>query len=348
MASDDQIRANRENSQYSTGPDDTSGTRYNGLKHGKYYRGGKVLPTENLNEFLAMGEAMYEDLRPVGFTEFRLCMLMNERQWEMDRYSRMKVDVQYSADYRDTMIKELEKLEGLQERAERSFDRAMRRLEKRQNYRRRHYPDLEAQAGTLENKVRYFLANFSGAHWPYQNSQGEIAEVNMQEKAIRYLHQQEVKAKGYSNIWNHYLQWADELVGTWDFDNGDPPPETLPESGNPAPAETESNPPSVAFATGFVSQSNEALPEPQPEVNSNTPREADVEVSDTVSSEPTVDNEPVSEELPETTASVEAASETADQPPAASPKEPDWKQRRNWEPSPRVVHEPTPPKKPSS
>ena len=64
MTSASKIRSNRENARKSTGPKDTSRTRYNGLKHG-LRSDHVVLPGESHEEFDAERDAWFGDCKPI-------------------------------------------------------------------------------------------------------------------------------------------------------------------------------------------------------------------------------------------------------------------------------------------
>src|SRR6185437_8690496 len=89
MASPEQIAANRRNAQKSTGPKDTSQTRFNGMKHG-LCSPHVALPGEDPAQFDAWRGALHGEWQPVTFTRALLVDRMAIAAWKMTRATRME------------------------------------------------------------------------------------------------------------------------------------------------------------------------------------------------------------------------------------------------------------------
>ncbi|HKM76271.1 MAG TPA: hypothetical protein VJZ32_07625 [Candidatus Bathyarchaeia archaeon] len=95
MTSQAQIDANRKNSKKSTGPKDTSLTSSNALKHGLTANRFIVLPGENLSEYEALVESLYEDYKPQTAVEEVLIDRMASaiwRQWRLTKAENAKIE----------------------------------------------------------------------------------------------------------------------------------------------------------------------------------------------------------------------------------------------------------------
>ena len=95
MTSQAQIDANRRNSKKSTGPKDTSLTSSNALKHGLTANRFVVLPGENLSEYEALVDRMYEDYKPqTVFEEVLIDRMANAvwRQWRLTKSENVKIE----------------------------------------------------------------------------------------------------------------------------------------------------------------------------------------------------------------------------------------------------------------
>jgi hypothetical protein len=87
MASPEQIRANQNNSRRSTGPRDTTRTRFNGLKHGLRAE-QVVLPGEDPAEFEAEKQAWFDDWEPQSHTRAVLVERAALASWRLRRCAR--------------------------------------------------------------------------------------------------------------------------------------------------------------------------------------------------------------------------------------------------------------------
>lgn len=89
MSSAAKARANRANATQSTGPADTSRTRFNGLAHGLTSK-QTVIPGENQSEYNAFESAMREDLRPSSAIENVLAERLIAAAWRLKRFTRVE------------------------------------------------------------------------------------------------------------------------------------------------------------------------------------------------------------------------------------------------------------------
>ena len=89
MATREQIFANRRNSLRSTGPRDTSRTRYNGLKHG-LCAANPVIPGERQEEFDAERDAWLDDWKPITHTRAVLAERCAVANWKLNRAVRVE------------------------------------------------------------------------------------------------------------------------------------------------------------------------------------------------------------------------------------------------------------------
>ncbi len=87
MATAAQIRANRENGRKSTGPKDTSRTRYNGTTHG-LCGVQVVIPGESREGFDAHRDAWFGDWRPMTYTRAILVERAAVASWKLQRAAR--------------------------------------------------------------------------------------------------------------------------------------------------------------------------------------------------------------------------------------------------------------------
>lgn len=79
------ILANRKNALKSTGPKDTSLTRFNALKHGLTANKIVVTPMEDPAEYEALVEALLQDFHPQTATEGLLVQQVATCQWRRQR-----------------------------------------------------------------------------------------------------------------------------------------------------------------------------------------------------------------------------------------------------------------------
>src|SRR5579871_3306263 len=89
MASPAQIAANRRNALKSTGPKDTSLTRYNGLTHGLTAKHG-VLPGESHEEYDAERSSWFDFLAPANPIAAALADRAFVSFWKLTRATRME------------------------------------------------------------------------------------------------------------------------------------------------------------------------------------------------------------------------------------------------------------------
>jgi hypothetical protein len=92
MASDRQIKANRENARRSTGPATPEGkakASLNALRHGLFAR-GVVLPHEDRDEFLEILAALEAAEQPQGPIEAFLIRQLASAQWRLQRFTRIE------------------------------------------------------------------------------------------------------------------------------------------------------------------------------------------------------------------------------------------------------------------
>jgi hypothetical protein len=89
MASKAQIHANRANATHSTGPADTSRTRFNGLAHGLTSK-QTVIRGENQAEYDAFAAGLRENLAPVSAVESLLADRVVAAAWRLQRFTRVE------------------------------------------------------------------------------------------------------------------------------------------------------------------------------------------------------------------------------------------------------------------
>jgi hypothetical protein len=89
MASAQQIRANQANARLSTGPDDTSRTRFNGLQHGLTSK-QTVISGENQAEYDDFYRTLVAELGPVSETERLLADRIVAAAWRLRRFVRIE------------------------------------------------------------------------------------------------------------------------------------------------------------------------------------------------------------------------------------------------------------------
>ena len=89
MASAQQVRANRANAQLSTGPADTSRTRFNGAQHGLTSR-QTVIPGESQAEYDAFHSTLTKQLGPGSETEKLLADRIAVAAWRLRRFARIE------------------------------------------------------------------------------------------------------------------------------------------------------------------------------------------------------------------------------------------------------------------
>jgi len=92
--SEKQLAANRANSQKSTGPKNTTKTRYNGIRHG-LTASHVILPWENEADFEAIKSAMMSRFRPIDDWERLLVKNAAETYWTLERSKRVETNMFY-------------------------------------------------------------------------------------------------------------------------------------------------------------------------------------------------------------------------------------------------------------
>jgi hypothetical protein len=88
-ASAQQIRANRANAQLSTGPSDTSRTKFNGARHGLTSR-QTVIPGEDPTEYALFAAGLTAELDPQSEIERLVAERMVAAAWRLRRFTRME------------------------------------------------------------------------------------------------------------------------------------------------------------------------------------------------------------------------------------------------------------------
>ena len=83
------LAANRANAAHSTGPVDTSRTRFNGLNHGLTSK-QTVIPGENQEEYDAFKAGMLTDIRPGSTIETVLAERIVAAAWRLKRFNRVE------------------------------------------------------------------------------------------------------------------------------------------------------------------------------------------------------------------------------------------------------------------
>ena len=89
MASAAQITANRANATHSTGPVDTSRTRFNGLAHGLTSK-QTVVRGESQEEFDIFATKLRKELKPGSETESMLVERIISAAWRLKRFGRVE------------------------------------------------------------------------------------------------------------------------------------------------------------------------------------------------------------------------------------------------------------------
>ncbi len=151
QVSEARIAANRANAQKSTGPKDTSKTRFNGVKHGLTAQHA-LLPWEHKDDLDAIIESFESRFKPVDNFERLLVKHATQAYWRMERSLRMEAsmfETMANAEYEaagaqpgDLHAGHLEamgfmKADQIMDRyrrydahLQRAFDKAMQRVEK--------------------------------------------------------------------------------------------------------------------------------------------------------------------------------------------------------------------------
>lgn len=138
--SDKQLEANRNNAKKSTGPGDTSVTRYNRTDHG--FRGSRIiLSHENPEDYKAMSEMLVEDLQPIGFYEDYLVKRIGDRIWELERCNARKRVLSEVSEYRDEEAREMNHMEQYAKAMENGILKLRKELSQIQALRKKERPE---------------------------------------------------------------------------------------------------------------------------------------------------------------------------------------------------------------
>ena len=86
------VAANRANAQKSTGPKDTSTTRYNGIQHG-LTAVHVILPWENRADFHELVDALVRHYNPIDVAEYLLVKEVAEATWRCQRVKRIEMNL---------------------------------------------------------------------------------------------------------------------------------------------------------------------------------------------------------------------------------------------------------------
>jgi len=142
MATVKQIEANRRNAQKSTGPKTPEGkaaVRLNSLRHGLRAR-TVVLPGENPEEFQQLCDDLDAEWSPQSRTEQFYLEQMAVSQWKLNRMEMAELSTFEQVTDAETQVPLLDRLWQCQNRAERSYARAQRELERLQQARHQEEP----------------------------------------------------------------------------------------------------------------------------------------------------------------------------------------------------------------
>ncbi len=135
MASDKQIKANRENAQRSTGPKNTDNSKHNAEKHG--FRGRRLLTSwEDPADFKALHDSVKASFPGLTGYEDVILERLIEKLWELNRFSTIKTglfetlmgDTPDGSDSPLETLLLLEKKLCLMERYETSVERSVYKL----------------------------------------------------------------------------------------------------------------------------------------------------------------------------------------------------------------------------
>ncbi len=171
QVSQKRIEANRANARKSTGPKDTSKTRFNGVKHGLTAQHA-ILPWEHREDLDAIIESFETRFEPVDNYERLLVKHAAEAFWRMERSLRLEASIfetTANAEYEaagaqpgDLHAGHLEamgfmKADEIMDRyrrydahLQRAFDKAMQRVEKMASLRKKHAEPLPAAEPVAE------------------------------------------------------------------------------------------------------------------------------------------------------------------------------------------------------
>lgn len=83
MTTENQIRANKENAQKSTGPLDTSKTKFNAVKHGLFCK--KLVSDLEKEDFKKILQELIDEEDPKGIVELRIVDIMASALWDLQR-----------------------------------------------------------------------------------------------------------------------------------------------------------------------------------------------------------------------------------------------------------------------
>ncbi len=181
MATEKQIAANRRNAQKSTGPINTSNTRFNATSHG--LRGSRVvIDGEDMDEYTAMTHTLHTGLNPVGTYEHNLVKQLADCLWEIERVQVLKANTLNHTEYRDCMQDELLKWERYHRSIERSMIRIRKELSQVQSARGQAYNPQAHQ--TPQTPILFETVVYKGPMVQPTMSQGEVAIDNLTRRAV--------------------------------------------------------------------------------------------------------------------------------------------------------------------
>lgn len=187
--SDKQLEANRNNAQFSTGPGDTSQTRYNRTLYG--FRGQRILiEGERQEDYDTLHDNMKDDLKPQGFYESYLVQRITDRIWEIERAASLKAKITDSKNaFRDEQETELVKLTQYEHRLEKCMMRLHKDLTRVKS--QRHI--IDELRPLEEEPVPEEKASIEAPEFPFALTQGEAACESLTRMAkIRILRGQTI------------------------------------------------------------------------------------------------------------------------------------------------------------
>ncbi|MFH1311429.1 MAG: hypothetical protein ABIH65_03430 [Nanoarchaeota archaeon] len=125
MVSELQINANKENSEKSTGPTDTSKTRFNAVKHGIFSK--KFVEKSDMNEYEMILDEIVIEFLPKSIIEFRILEKMAISLWESQKILDTEQKSNYTIRFGDT-YNLIETLQRYKIEADNKFYKAIKML----------------------------------------------------------------------------------------------------------------------------------------------------------------------------------------------------------------------------
>lgn len=218
MATDKQIAANRKNAQKSTGPGDTSQTRYNACWHG--FRGSRVvIEGEDIEEYNAMSASMYQIFQPVGTYEYTLVKRMADRTWELERVQMLKGNALMDSQFRDILQDDIDHWERWENRIERSLIRLRKELSSVQKLRGQTYNPAEHDSA--DHPILFETETYAGPKVESLFSEGEVAVHHLTQRAKDKL-RRSVGGSGVKGLENALLKLAELSESTDPMDHHRP------------------------------------------------------------------------------------------------------------------------------